>query len=74
MKIGDDYEVIEDASAPKGRRIVRKAEGQAVKEEITRDALAVARDSFEAIAGRKPDGRWSLARLNEELEALGHGS
>jgi len=34
MNIGDEYEVVQDEKAPKGRRIIKKAE--AVKAEVTK--------------------------------------
>jgi uncharacterized protein YgbK (DUF1537 family) len=34
MNVGDDYEIVQDETAPKGRRIVKKGQAQAVKAEV----------------------------------------
>lgn len=70
MNIGEDYEIVQDPEVPKGRRIVRKGQAEAEQEEVTRSALDIARDTYQEATGNKPDGRWSLTRLNDELEAL----
>lgn len=70
MNIGEDYEVVEDPEAPKGRRIVKKGQSEAPKEEVTRSALDIARDAYQEATGNKPDGRWSLTRLTDELDEI----
>jgi len=38
MNIGDEYEIVQDEKAPKGRRIIKK--GQAVKKEVKPENVA----------------------------------
>jgi hypothetical protein len=87
MNIGDDYEVIQDETAPKGRRIVKK--GQAVKAEVSapnpKDAPRVAvfdginmsdddiRDEIEKLTGNRPHHRTGRAKLIAEWEEAFYG-
>ena len=70
MNIGDDYEIIQDQTAPKGRRIVKK--GQVVEKEVTGfddmtdDEL---RDEIEALTGTRPHHRTGRAKLVEQWTA-----
>jgi hypothetical protein len=83
MNIGEDYEVIQDPRAPKGRRIVKKGQAETAQTQViergasvydprlpNEPTLADLRYVYEEASGRKPDGRWSVARLQAEIEAL----
>ena len=73
MKIGDDYEIVHDAQAPKGRRIIKK--GQAAKAEVTEaiglDAMSDddIRAEVEKLTGNRPHHRTGRAKLIAEWEA-----
>ena len=70
MNVGDDYEIVQDETAPKGRRIVKK--GQAVKTEVTAlDDMTdeEIRDEIEALTGTRPHHRTGRAKLIEQWEA-----
>ena len=70
MNVGDDYEIVQDETAPKGRRIVKK--GQAVKAEVTAlDDMTdeEIRDEIEALTGTRPHHRTGRAKLIEQWEA-----
>ena len=78
MNIGDDYEVIQDKTTPKGRRIVKKGqwrkESEADKSEVTGDPVPnmtddQIRDEIEALTGKRPHHRTGRAKLIVEWEA-----
>ena len=82
MNIGDEYEIVQDEKAPKGRRIVKK--GQAVKEvtnskvELGTDSGdqfsdAQLRDAIKQATGKWPAGRASRETLIKQFNELNAG-
>jgi hypothetical protein len=84
MNIGDDYEVVQDETAPKGRRIVKKGQAvQAKTQEQAEDEVTVTgtysgdqfsdeqlRAMIKAKTGKAPGGRTGRAKLIEQYKAL----
>lgn len=75
MNISDDYEIIKDEKAPKGRRIVKK--GLAVKAEVialSPDEVDLSddelRDEIEELTGKRPHHRTGREKLIAEWEAV----
>lgn len=82
MDVGDEFEIVQDPKAPKGRRIVRKgkAPAQAVKEEVMADDPALdmtddeIRDEVESLTGKRPHHKTGRAKLIEQWEAAYNGT
>jgi len=78
MEIGNEYEIVQDNTAPKGRRIVKK--GQA-RQEVTgigtdsgdQFSDAQLRDSIKAATGKAPGPRTTRENLIAQFNELNAG-
>lgn len=80
MNVGEDYEVIQDKNAPKGRRIVKK--GKAVPKEVNAPvddwgtdsgdqfSDAQLRDAIKETTGKAPGPRTSRENLIKQFNEL----
>lgn len=82
MNIGEDYEILQDPKAPKGRRIVKK--GQGFKAEVSAKidlgtdsgeqfSDAQLRDSVREATGKAPGPRTSRENLVAQFNELNAG-